>query len=117
MADFLAVTIHCLLFTFNSSRLNDIREGPLHPSEISGAGDEEYQCGSSRNIYHRTRRICPQESPAKSLHDTYHRVQPVQSSPGLRKETAGVDDRCGKHPDLGEEREHEPEITVLCRQR
>src|SRR6476659_11095474 len=85
----------------SSVTLHYVREGFFREAEIHHTGEEEDQGRQARDDQHRTGTGCRAEQrPPETLHDTDHRVEPVEGAPGLRDQAARISDGGGEHPDL-----------------
>src|ERR1035441_4988433 len=69
-----------------------------------------------RNEHHESwLRFRPQQCPTEALDHPDQRVKPVEGLPHgvLVQQTAGIRDGGGKHPELGDERDHVADIAIL----
>ena len=94
--------VFAVSFTLASSaELDEVGKRPLDTSEVRCAAHQQSHGDRGRDDQHWTRRGCAEQRPAEPLDHSHHRVQPVNRTPGFGKQATRVNNRSGKHPELG----------------
>src|SRR5262249_26265028 len=98
--------------------LDDVCKCPLKTAKVESTANQQgdrYQKRDERD-WPRSR-VGPEQSPAKTFHDSHHWVDPIDRPPRLGKHTAGVCDRSGEKPKLHQKRDgilHIAKLDVHC---
>src|SRR5690606_17317302 len=94
--------------------LGQIGKGSFETPEIIGSTKQDQERGRRRDGHNGSRGgVRVEQSPSESLHDTGHRIDSVDASPGLGQEAAGICYRGDEKPGLDDKRYHIANVTKL----